>query len=722
MWVVVGSVVAEFAIHARDYIDFDAGRYERLAISIARTHSLAPRIDGANVHYFSQLYPILLAPFFVHGPMWRDLQNAGVASAYIMTSACIPAFLLTRRVTPLRWAPYVVAVLTVCMPWIITSIFLMTEVAAYPACIWAMYAMVVAISAPSRKHDLLAIVVMALAFFARGEMIVLAIVLPLALVAFELGRASGERSRDRLLNAGRSLVDGHLILVVGYLATGTTALVLYLQHRLSSVIGIYSVYSNAGHLVWGRLPRSLVEHLATFSLGVGVVPCVIALAWLGATVVRGSASRDAHAFACVGGFVTALILLQTTNFDLVVNAYVHDRFLMYLVPVMLIGAVLGISEAPKLRWSLVAPLVLIVSGFLFGEIPAVAWRQFVWLDLDTPISTVYRVLAFHLGGLGDVRGTLVVLAVAGTSLFVVFGRRLRTPTLALFAFGFCAVAMATTTFWVFDRTFTSLDRNERLITTSQHGTADWIDQAVGPNARVTAIQYPVTSDGGVNQKRWVDFEYFNRSIVRHARVAGQNPFDYTGLWFPALQLHFDAATGAVAESPTRWIVESLKETRFRIAGPARFQSQDSMLIDAGSHWRLAWRTYGLYDDGWTQPGIPMRMAIYAKPGQKTPRVRTVALVLRGPSSAPQRAIVLRTPGQLIHAVVTGSSATQFVRVCVPAHGYAELRLTAQGSSHIPDDLETQVPPAPRQGGVFIASLGEADEIGPACSVSATLAH
>ncbi len=719
IWLVMGSVLGEFALHARDYIDPDQGRYERLAISIARTHSLVPRINGVNIHYYSLLYPILIAPFFAHGFLWGDLKNAGVASAYIMSSVCIPVFLLTRRLTQARWPPYLAAVLSVLMPWIITSLFLMTEVAAYPAATWSLFAMVVAVSRPSLKHDLLAVLALALAFFARGELIGLVIVFPLALIVFELGRASAPNARDRLLVTVRSLTRGHSILLSGYGAIGTVALVLYLKHRLSSVIGIYSVYSNAGQLAWAQLPRSLVEHLATFSLGVGVVPCVVALAWIGANVVVPSSSRDAHAFACVGGLASAVILVQATNFDLVVNAYVHDRFLIYLVPVVLIGAVLAVVDARKPRWSLALPLALTAAGFAFGSIPSSTWERFSWLDLDTPIATVYRVLASHLGGLPPTRAVLIAFAVAGTALVAVAGRRVETGRLALGLFGFCAVAMSVVTSWVFVRAFTSPDQNSRPLTLSWHGTLDWIDEQVGPNASVTAIQYPVSSDWFVNQESWRDYEYFNKSIVRDARIAGSDAFDYTGLWFPKLDLHFNPASGAVAESPTPWIVESVKETRFRVAGPASFSSGTIELIDAGRHWHLSWLTSGLYDDGWTKPGVPMQMRIYPDRGQESPTLRTVALVLRPPIGVARRSITLSTPAKTIHVLMHEADVTEFVHICVPARGYTQLRLTVNGSSSIPGDGATLSESSlPRRGGVFIASLAEANEIGPPCSVRA----
>ncbi len=718
VWLVLGSLLAEFAASVRDYMDFDAGRYERLAISIARTHSIVPRINGVNIHYLSMLYPVLLAPFFASGALWKDLQNADVASAYIMSSACIPAFLLARRVSkPRWWGPYFVAVFTVCTPWIVTSMSLMTEVAAYPACTWAVYAIVVAVSSPSRKHDLLAVMASALAFLARGELIVLVFVLPVAIIAFELGLASATDLRGRLVNTGRSILRGHPLLVIGYSIVAVTAAALAVLGRLASTIGIYSVYSSAGYPAWSRLPRSLVEHLATFSLGVAVVPCVIALAWIGANVLRPTAKREAHAFACVSLVMIVVVFVQATNFDLVVNAYVHDRFLMYFVPVILVGAVLGVTDARPPRWSLALPLALIVAGFAFGEIPVVTWGQFPWLDIDTPVSTVYRVLANHLGGLTEARALLIAIAVCGTALVAGAARR-RPPTryLAIAVFGFSAIAMFASTAWAFQRALNSPDRNSRSLTATQHGVLDWIDGDVGPSASVTAVQAPVSSDWFVNEQTWVDYEYFNKSLVRDARIAGSNPFDYTGFWFPKLDLHFNTSTGSVAESPTRWIAASTKETRFRVAGPAKFYNNNVMLIDAGPRWQLAWLTSGLYDDGWTKPGATVRIRLYPTQGQQTARVRSVGFVLRAPQDVAQRVVTLSSQGKTSRVVVTPSATDASAQACVPTHGYAEIQLKINGSSSIPGDLATLAASrTPRRGGIVFASIGEADEIGPTCS-------
>src|SRR3954454_10967529 len=103
--------------------------YERLSIAIARTHVPLPRVHGVGVHSFSQLYPLLVSPVFLHGLVTDDLRQAHFLNAWLMSSPSIPAFFLARRVTGRAWAAYLVAALAVCTPWIFYSSFLLTEVA-----------------------------------------------------------------------------------------------------------------------------------------------------------------------------------------------------------------------------------------------------------------------------------------------------------------------------------------------------------------------------------------------------------------------------------------------------------------------------------------------------------------------------------------------------------------------------------------------------------------
>ncbi|HET7129627.1 MAG TPA: glycosyltransferase family 39 protein, partial [Gaiellaceae bacterium] len=197
IWIVTATVLSELTTRALDWFAKDDElRYERLAISIARTHSLVPRIHDVNIESYSQLYPLLIAPFFRHGLVPDNVRTVHLANAWIMSSACIPAFFLARRVTGRAWAGYVSAALAVVMPWIVLSAMMMTEVASYPASVWAVYAIQRATVSPSRRNDLFALVAIAVAYLARGELLVLLVVFPLAVLGYEL--RGGERSARRV--------------------------------------------------------------------------------------------------------------------------------------------------------------------------------------------------------------------------------------------------------------------------------------------------------------------------------------------------------------------------------------------------------------------------------------------------------------------------------------------------------------------------------------------
>src|SRR5437867_7932671 len=92
--------------------------YERRAISAAQSLSPVPRLRGEVIQSFDQLYPLLIAPAFRHGFVPHDLIQAHFLNAWIMSSACIPAFLLARRATGRSWAAYLLALLSVTIPWI----------------------------------------------------------------------------------------------------------------------------------------------------------------------------------------------------------------------------------------------------------------------------------------------------------------------------------------------------------------------------------------------------------------------------------------------------------------------------------------------------------------------------------------------------------------------------------------------------------------------------
>jgi hypothetical protein len=160
----------------------------------------------------------------------------------------------------------------------------------------------------------------------------------------------------------------------------------------------------------------------------------------------------------------------------------------------------------------------------------------------------------------------------------------------------------------------------------------------------------------------------------------------------------------------------VNETRFRISGTVMVQRPEVMLIQASAPWRTDWLTSGLYDDGWTQPGTPAHVRVFATPGQKHAVVRTLTLQIRAPDQVQKRSFTITWSGGSLHADANGTnSVTEQVELCVPARGFAQVSLATPASSIIAGDQRSRdTYTLTRKGGVLLGNLSLADEIGPRC--------
>lgn len=707
LWIVAAVALSELTTRALDWFAKDDElRYERLAISIERTHSLVPTIHGVDVGSYSQLYPLLIAPFFRHGLVPHDVRTVHLANAWIMSSACIPVYFLARRVTCRSWAAYLAAALTVLMPWILLSAMMMTEVAAYPAFAWALLAIQRALVAPSRRNDLLALAAIGLAYFARGELLVLLIVFPVAVVAYEA--RLGERSLARVAHRHELLAGASAAVVVAAIAVQLTG-------GLSRLAGVYGRYAKHESLFPHGIAGSFVEHLATFSLAFGVLPFVGAVAWLLANAARPPGDPDRAAFAWIGSITIAAVVFQSTNFDVLYNAFVHDRFLVYLVPIVVIAVLCASLDAAPLRWSLALPAALVALGFAIGEIPFSTWGQFATIDDDAISGALYKPVAQAFGGLSGARVALELFAVLG-SVLLLLGAWLRprlrtTATLAVVL----VLALPTATAYAFARFFGNNDWASRPITNPQVDQFAWVDKAVGRNAVVTIATYPVSSSWFVNFRVWRDYQYWNASIDRDVERP-RGAFSFSSFWFPKIALGFDPTTGRADVSPSPYVLEADQESRFRIAGKELVNSPDGLrLIHADLPWRADWLSFGLYDDGWTRPGVTAHVRVYAFPHQSRPLIRSLGFGLRAPDGVSARPFVLRSNEGVVRGSASQDTLFEEIRVCVPPRGFAEVLLRVPASSVIPGDLATlDSSLRSRVGGLFLSQIALADELGGSC--------
>ena len=544
---------------------------------------------------------------------------------------------------------------------------------------------------------------------------VLVVVLPLAIVAYELGRSQGLRGREQLRRAARS----HRVLGGAYVVLLAGAIVLSETGRLSRIVGIYGVYAHNASFLSSAFFGSLAEHAATFALALAVLPAVIAAGWLFANLVRPAAGRELHAFACIGSLTMAAALVQGTDFDVRYTGYVHDRFLLYLAPVVVIGVLCAVVDQRRPRWSLLPPAALVAVGFAVGAIPPLTWSNSQnQLQPDAPAAIHYDLLVHAAHTLAGARVTLVVATILATLLFlqatVLLGRRWLTVA----SVAVLLVGLPATTSYVFMRYLTGPSWSSRPLTRDEGSNDDWIDRTLGATASVTFVPYPVSTDYFVSQQQWRDLEFWNKSLQRDAHYPSANVFEYTGIWFPKLYLRFEPRTGATSASPTRWVAESDKETRFRVAGNVKAVNQDVVLIDAGHPWRLAWLTSGLYEDGWTQPGVTARVRIYPTAGQRAAETRSLFVALRAPEDIPKRRVNIVSNLRAWRGVATnGDTVEESITVCVPAHGFTEVRISTPSASAIPGNLaNTDSLSGSREGGVSLRALSLADEIGGPCSV------
>src|SRR5262249_41599229 len=229
------------------------------------------------------------APAFGDRLVPHSLHAAHLLNAFVISSACIPAYLLARRVTGRALAAWFVALATILVPWLVLSAFLLTEVAAYPAFLWAVFVLQLASDEPSARDDVLALLGIALAVLARAQFVVLLAVLPVMLLVLE----------------GRAAFVRHRVLVLAYAVLAAGAVVLLATGHIASALGTYGS-TVRGNLLPTGSGRSFVEHTAVVALGLGILPFVVGVAWLPAN----AAARET--FAVVGTAALAELLRDVT--------------------------------------------------------------------------------------------------------------------------------------------------------------------------------------------------------------------------------------------------------------------------------------------------------------------------------------------------------------------------------------------------------------------------
>jgi hypothetical protein len=184
--------------------------------------------------------------------------------------------------------------------------------------------------------------------------------------------------------------------------------------------------------------------------------------------------------------------------------------------------------------------------------------------------------------------------------------------------------------------------------------------------------------------------------------------------FPTIDMNFDRTTGRANVSPTEYVAQAVAETRFALAGDVLGNERGLELVKTENPWRAEWLALDLYRDGWTVPKVVGRIRVFATPDQTGATMRYLTVSVRGPQGEPPRDFQLVSNASTWRAQAGPQAASKQIAVCVPARGYADVKVSAPRYSPIYGDprSDRSFSSYARSGGVLVTGIALADETRP----------
>jgi hypothetical protein len=644
------GALALLASRARDWVVMtDELQYAKLATAFA-SGDVLPTLRGEHVSAYAQLYPALLAPLYGWLSAPSAFHAAHVLNAVLFASAAIPAYLLAREaeLSP-RWS-LVGALLTVAVPWTVLTAFVMTESVAYSVFLWALLACQRALVAPSPRRDLVAVAALAVAVLARTQFLVLAGVLALA----------------ALLVDGRRVLIRHRLLAVAYAVGAVVVAVLGTR-----TLGPYSVAATHGSIVSWEVLEQAGAHLDVIGVGIALLPLLLGGAWL----VDAAWRRDP--FAMLALVTLAAIALESSSYDVRLGGgllEIRSRYVFYVGPLLTIAMLRPLQARRIPRFSLVGVTVFVAVTALAHGFPRVE-RLYV----DAPSAAVNDVIQDGGGRVFvSLMSVVVALAIARLPRIVV-----APVVVTLVLAGSVGVAAAAWT-----RLLESRGPSGRLIAHPPDVVYDWVDTTVPDGAVVAIVPYPIQYEWELSAIFWWDVEFWNRSVDR--AYVGGDTWDYAP--FPHRQLRVDPQTGIVAgtEDAPEYVVTAASDARLRITGSRIAQNYGLDVLHVARPWQVDWTTSGLDPDGWTRPGRPAAVHVFA------PRSQDV-----------QVEVQLTRADELVGNVWSDAGVVTVVRelVCVPISGSIAVALPSKPVQTAPPlPLGPGKEQGPRRAGLRVGAV------------------
>jgi hypothetical protein len=473
--------------------------YEQMAKSLARNGNLA--LFGKSGSSYAPLYSVVLAPVYA---LTRSATDAyawsKVVNTVLMSLSVFPVYGISRFVLS-PWRSLGVAALSLIAPLMFYTDLELSENLAYPLVLVAIWAMLRAVSDPRPRNDALLLGAIALASAARLQSVALLPAAITAVMAVALVRRQAARIAQHWLLFGSVAVAVAAVLA-RTIANGGA---LPLSGRYANVGSAHASPLHVLQVAW--------QHLAALDFALGVLPFAGALVAAYSLAKLGFPQR-ALIFGSVAAATTAWLLLEVA-FDAAAfdrsyvqhvgeqlpsdAARIHERYLVYLVPLFLVAMVAALRMSrPRLRVR-----VYLAAATAAALLPAaIPFRTGI---NDTTVSESFglQVLAKNVGGTilpyGHARLIAVVVGVVLALSFLYAVLRPR-PSFA--------IVMTVFVFLI----FSSVVR-VRIVGAAQTIAlppthANWIDRAAG-SANVALVGGP-----GAQRAAIVETAFDNLSISR----------------------------------------------------------------------------------------------------------------------------------------------------------------------------------------------------------------
>jgi hypothetical protein len=509
-------------------------------------------VRGEHLFFPAFLPSLLQAPAWLAASTPLAYALAKAINTLLMCSAALPAYWLAQRMLRPAHA-LAVAVATVAGAGMLYHGYLTSEAAAYPVFLLAVALCVRALEAPSARHDLLAVAVLALAVLTRAQFVVLPAVFFLAILI--LGRPRRHPAALAALGAG-----GLVVLAAGHGALGFYAGAGELDYPIGGV------------LRWTGWTAALLP----YAVGLLIAPgAVVGLAH----ALRAPRLPAERPFAVLTGLLLVLMPLQA---GLIASGEAHkpfERYVFYLVPLLFLAFFLFAERAKAGRGYLALAAGL---GGLAVLIPF-ASLTIESFSFDSPtLSAVEAVAGWTSQG-----EAAAIFGAAGVVAAVVAVLLRRRPTALALAAIAVSVLIGVAAYSA-DHAMT-----RRTLNALAPPQTDWLERTGVDSADVLILP------GGSLHSGWV-LESWNRNVGRTYHL-GDLPND--PLPFRTVGLDRDGAVTRVDGAPVqpRYLVvndagsqadvvgERLRQlpeglSLYRLDGPLRFRSV----------------ALGVYRDGWAQ--------------------------------------------------------------------------------------------------------------------------